>query len=241
MARCSICSSARVGEVDILLGSGAPTRQVARLTGFPRTTLARHREHVQITGSRLALIRGEAGPLGPGDPLAEAFALAGRARTPRERLRALEAVRGATKLKLRGVSDPDPADRELLDRNIAQAEAAYRDSPDFETQARALSGWRESLHRRLDAVRVVGTISTPIQIAFAGQESESPPIAMSPDRYSAGVPRRFRDLDRYRVERTLRLAFGKTTADEEIKVYETATGAVVWVKDPEGAVPRWTI
>jgi hypothetical protein len=44
MRRCSICSSPQVTEVDVLLGSGTPIRQVTRLTGFPRATLARHRD-----------------------------------------------------------------------------------------------------------------------------------------------------------------------------------------------------
>jgi hypothetical protein len=85
--------------------------------------------------------------------LGEAFKLAEKARTARERLRALEQVRRATKLRLRGVTDLDVGDHELLDNNIRAAEDAYRAAPDFETAARALSGWREALAQRLDAVR----------------------------------------------------------------------------------------
>ena len=52
---------------------------------------------------------------------------------------------------MRGV-ELDSEDRALLDRNITEAEAAYKAAGDFETQARALSGWREA-RPRLDAVR----------------------------------------------------------------------------------------
>ena len=55
------------------------------------------------------------------------------------------------RLRLRDVSDIDAEDRELLDANIRSAERAYRDAPDFETAARALSGWREAPAQRLTA------------------------------------------------------------------------------------------
>jgi hypothetical protein len=71
----------------------------------------------------------------PADPLEEAFALAERARTSRERLRALEQVRAATKLALRGRTDITDEDRRLLAANVEEAMSAYRASSDFETQA----------------------------------------------------------------------------------------------------------
>jgi hypothetical protein len=119
--RCSICSYAQVSGVDALLSSGSAVRQVARIYGLSRTTLGRHAQHIAPTSKRFAVIRGRDGPSGSADPLSEAFSLAERARTPRERLRALEQVRAATKLALRGM-DRSEDDRVLLDSNVRQAE-----------------------------------------------------------------------------------------------------------------------
>ncbi len=143
--RCSTCSNPRVAEVNTLLQANAPVRQVARLTGIPRTNLTRHARHIAPASRPFGVIRGRDDPDGPADPLAEAFKLAEQARTPRERLRALEQVRSSVKLKLRGVRDLDRDDRDLLDAGIAQAMAAYRAAPDFETAARGLSGLREAI------------------------------------------------------------------------------------------------
>lgn len=230
--RCTICQNPQVSEVNVLLSSGTSIRKVSQLYGLSRSTVARHEAHLQPVGSKFGVIRGEGVPDGPGDPLAEALLLAERARTPRERLRALEQVRSATKLRLRGVSDPDPEDRELLDRNIAQAEAAFRDASDFETTARALSGWREALNRRLDAMRVPEAIEMPLVVTYPGSEPQANPamVNMRLDSYFKGVPMRFRDLDRYTVRRTIKLAFGKSTPVEEVKVREVASGLVVWAK-----------
>jgi hypothetical protein len=126
MTRCSICSFPQVKEVDVLLASGTSMREVARLYGFSRTTVARHRQHVPPPRTRFGVIANEAGPDGSADPLTEALLLAERARTPRERLRALEQVRGATKLALRGVGVDDEG-LDLLDRNIRDAKGAYRE------------------------------------------------------------------------------------------------------------------
>lgn len=231
MTRCSICANPQVSEVDVLLSTGTSIRKVSQLYGLSRSTLVRHKAHLQPTGSKFGVIRGEGGPDGPGDsdPLSEALLLAERARTPRERLRALEQVRAATKLKLRGVQDLDLEDRELLDRNIAQAEAAYRNASDFETAARALSGWREALHRRLDAMRIPETIEVPVHVTYPGAEPQGDPatVKMRVDTYFSGVPMRFRDPDRFTVDRTLRLRFGTGPADEVIKMYD-ASGALVW-------------
>jgi hypothetical protein len=235
--RCTVCTNPQVNEVDVLLGSGTAVRQVARMFGIPRTNLARHARHVAPTSAPFGVIHGGDGPPGPPDPLAEAFLLAERARTPRERLRALEQVRAATRLRMRGVEDPDREHRDLLDDNIRQAEAAYRDAPDFETAARALSGWREALLQRLDAVRAPGMIEVPVTVTLAGgkplPDAKPATAAMSPEVYWKGVPQRLRDPERFDVHRVIRLAFSHVRdpgPGEDVKVYDRATGALVWAK-----------
>ena len=235
MKRCTICENPQVDRVNVLIRTGTSIRQVARLTGLSRATLARHAAHIEPSGTKLALIRAHDGSSEPGgspaDPLEEALALAERARTPRERLRALEQIRRATSLRLRGVSDPDPEQRELLDRNIAEAQAAYRNGGDFETCARALSGWREALHQRLDAVRTVGTIEVPLVVTLhdGTQLPGGGIVRQSLDECFAGVPKRFRDAGRFVVHRSIELRFGTSTAIEQIKVYDS-TGGLAWSK-----------
>jgi hypothetical protein len=228
---CSVCENAQVSAIDALLSSGTPTRQVARMYSLSRTTLARHREHLAPTSNPFAVIRGDAGPSGPPDPLSEAIALAERARTPRQRLRGLEQVRGATRLLLRGIEDPDESDRELLDHNVKAAEDAYSTSADFETQARALSGLREAITHRLDAQPKAQAIEVPIVVRLAdgtplGQNGTN---RIDPSVYWRGVPKRFRHADRYVVQRTIALAWPPDTPHQDvIKVYEVATASVVW-------------
>jgi hypothetical protein len=218
-------------------------RSVARLYDLARTTLGRHAAHATPTSRRLAVIEGTGGPDGPADPLSEAFKLGERAKTPRERVRALEQIRGATKLRLRGVSDIDVEDRELLDSNIRSAEAAFRDAPDFETAARALSGWRESILQRLDAAKAPEGVPMQFQLVFTDEEGN---LSVVPDRdhrprrepatflmpladYFRGTPRRFHDSDRFRVERTIHLAWNGP-GREDLKIREVATGGLVWAK-----------
>jgi hypothetical protein len=211
------------------------------LHGLARTTVGRHAAHTTPASRRFAVIEGTGGPNGPADPLAEAFALAERAKTPRERIRALEQVRGATKLRLRGVFDLDADDHELLDSNIRAAEAAFRDAPDFETAARALSGWRESLMQRLDAVPAPEGVPMQYRVAFTdeqGHYSEAPAPRREPatfmmplEVYFRGVPKRFRDVGRFTVERTIHLGWAPGTGSEDLQVRENATDALVWVKD----------
>jgi hypothetical protein len=213
---------------------------VARIYGIARTTLARHRAHVVPTSTPLAAIRTEDGPDGPADPLAEAFLLAEKARTPRERLRALEQVRSATRLRLRGVADLDREDRELLDSNIRHAETAYRDAGDFETAARGLSGWREAILQRLDAADAPGMIEIPMKLALAdGTPLPGESIwPMKPEQYWSGVPKRYRDLERFMVQRVLHLRWADVPdrpdrprgADEDLKVYNRESGALVWAR-----------
>jgi len=112
--RCTVCSNPHVSEVDVLLATGSSVRKVARMFPIPRTNLGRHKAHV-VPGPRpFAVIDTNDGPPGPGDPLSEAILLAERARTPRERLRALEQVRAATKLSIRGRADLGNDELELL-------------------------------------------------------------------------------------------------------------------------------
>jgi hypothetical protein len=209
VTRCTVCEHGERPQIDALMASGSSVRSVAQMFAVPRTTLGRHRQHAHDLPRRFALIDGQGGPSGQADPLPEAIALAAKARTPREKLRGLEKVRAATKLRMRGV-DLDPEDRALLDRNIAEAEAAYKAASDFETQARALGGWREALLHRLDAVKAPDAIETRLQVTFADGEpvGEGTPIRMRPDDYWRQVPSRFHDPDRFTVERRIRLRFG---------------------------------
>jgi hypothetical protein len=242
--RCTVCSFAQVNEVDALLGSGSSVRSVARLYGLSRTTVGRHRSHIAPTSRPFAVIHGQTDPHGRPDPLAEAFLLAERAKTPRERIRALEQVRGATKLRLREVSELDTDDHELLDGNVLSAEAAYRDARDFETAARALSGWREALMQRLDAVRVPEGIRTQYHLVFTdekGNPSKAPAPRREPatftmplEDYFQGVPKRFRDLTRYRVERTIHLEWNGP-GHQDLKVRDVGSNALVWSKDVTNA------
>jgi hypothetical protein len=194
-----------------------------------RTTLARHREHVAPTSRKFAVIEGTDGPSGPPDPLTEAFALAEHARTPRERLRGLEAIRAATKLALRGRTDLASEDRLLLDGNIEAAIAAFRDASDFETRARALAGWREALLQRLDATGNPEPIDVPLTVTIDGtQTGGGGPVRLAPAVYWRGVPQRFRDRSRYAVARTVRLTWeGKDPKPDVLKVYDNAE-ALVW-------------
>jgi hypothetical protein len=242
--RCTVCDNEQVSDVNALLGSGSSVRSVARLYRLSRTTVGRHKRHLAPTSGPFALIRGDGGPDGPADPLAEAFILAERARTPRERIRALEQVRAATKLRLRGVSDLDADDHELLDGNVREAEAAFRDAPDFETAARALSGWRESILQRLDAVKVPEGIPMQFQVVFTDEEGN---LSVVPDRnnrprrepatflmpladYFRGTPRRLHDPEHFRVERTIHLEWNGP-GHQDLKVYDVGSNAVVWAKD----------
>jgi hypothetical protein len=240
--RCTVCSFPQVNEVDVLLSTGSSIRKVARMYGAARSTLARHRRHIAAASAPFAVIPGHGDPPGTPDPLSEAFALAEKARTPRERLRALEQVRAASKLQLRGVADPDAGDRELLDGNIRAAEHAYRAAADFETAARALSGWREALAQRLDAVPAPDGVPVQCVVCFVDDEGNvseaggpfrrEPVTFLEPlSAYFAGVPRRFHDPERYRVARTIHLAFAPDEGHQDVKVYETASNALVWAKD----------
>ena len=72
----------RVAEIDVLLQSGAAVREVARVTGVPRSNLARHRLHIAPASRPFGVIEGLSDPLGAPDPLSEAIKLAEQAKTP---------------------------------------------------------------------------------------------------------------------------------------------------------------
>ncbi len=244
--RCSICESSQVKHIDELLGTGASIREVARVTGLSRTTLGRHGKHRSPTSGGLALIPGDDDQDGPTDPLGEAFALAERARTPRERLRALEQIRAATKLALRGRTDLTQEDRDLLAKNIEDALAAYEASPDFETSARALAGWRESIAQRLDATDEDEPFAVNYPSLSFADGSPAMPRWLDNDyvdgdaddaerhetyivpaaRYWSGVPQRYRDRTRFVVSRRISLSLA-VSIPQEIRVYK-ADGVLVW-------------
>jgi hypothetical protein len=103
-------------------------RSVARMFGIPRSSLARHREHVRPLERRLGLLPPGPPGLDRVDVLAEALSLLQRSRTSRERLKALEQIRAATALQLRAMrDDPDEELLERLERNLDEASAAFRD------------------------------------------------------------------------------------------------------------------
>ncbi|MEX0985354.1 MAG: hypothetical protein WD096_09950 [Actinomycetota bacterium] len=230
--RCTVCTNPLVNELDVLLSTGTSIRQVARLYDIPRTTVGRHRQHVAPSSAPFGVILGEGGSGGPADPLAEAFALAERAKTPRERLRALEQVRAATRLRLRGAEHVDDEDRGLLDRNVTAAEDAFRRAPDFETAARGLSGLREAILQRLDAVPA----PVPVEVPVVVKTAEGTPLGtgtwpMQPEAYWRHVPRRFRDPERYTVSRVIRLGWGEGARGRvELKVQDKSAGGIAWVE-----------
>jgi hypothetical protein len=251
---CSVCSSPQLAQVNALLESGTSIREVARVTSIPRSTLGRHDQHRAPTSAGIALIPVTVGPTERADPLGESFALAERARTPRERIRGLEAVRAATKLVLRGRTDLAQEDRGLLAANVEDALAAYKAAPDFETAARALSGWREAIAQRLDATDddepfevaypnlTFGDGSRPmpgwLQNEFTdGMVTEDNPrpgtYTLPAGRYWAGVPQRYRDRTQFVVSRRITLSLAGAVP-EEIRVFD-AECVLVWTNNATGS------
>jgi len=245
MAACRTCANPQVDAVNTLIAAGTPIRAVARMFGVPRSSLARHASHIQPLPRRLGVVPAPPIDLAPVDPLEEALQLAERARTERERLKALEQIRAATTLKIRGQrGDPGAEATELLDRNVHQAEEAYRlGSGGFEATVRALQGLREALRQRLDAVKPKD-VDVRIVVTFTGPDgAELPPTEA--DRYSAwtmtleeyfrGTPARFHDADTFIVRRVIPLSFhGKGALPEEVNVFEI-DGGPVWTNRKENA------
>lgn len=248
MARCRTCENPQAAAINTLIAAGTPIRAVARMYGVPRTSLARHASHIRPLERRLGVLPDPPLNLARIDPLEEALELASRAHTERERLKALEQIRAATGLKLRSLrGNPDEEAIELLDRNIFEAEEAYRQgSGGFESTVRALQGLRSAIRQRLDAVKPA-TIEVPIVVTFAGYNAdgtlaEDPPgdderfpsVGLTLEEYFRGVPARFHHPDRFAVRRRIQLRWAGTKSgpnDVRLSVYETATGALAWASD----------
>jgi hypothetical protein len=239
MRTCSICAHPQLAEIDVLLSAGSSIRSVSRFHQVARSTLARHKQHTHAIPRRLGVIRGEAGESGPVDPLASAYELASRARTERERLKSLDAIRAATALLLRSSQgEPDAESLRLLSRNVDEAAAAFRSgSSSFEQSIRALQGLREAIRQKLDSRRAPDAIQTRLQVLIADGEplGEGAPVAMAPSDYWAQVPSKFHDVDRFTVERHIRLRFAVVArgepADVDVRVRDAATGALVFANE----------
>ena len=244
--RCSVCEHPLLAEVDALLASGSSIRLLARTHGIPRTTLARHKDHAQVSASRLALIRGSGGPDGPDgplDPLAAALDLASRAKTDRERLKAAESVRSATLLAMRALRGGD-LDAEMLDRldaNVVRAAELYREvGGSFENELRGLQGHRSAIRQRLEAARAPDAVEVAVTVALSDGTPTAEPVtvAMPAALHWAGVPRHLRDPSRYTVDRVTQLVLGSTRPGESIKVHD-ARGVLVWSHETPTPKPIW--
>jgi hypothetical protein len=238
MRTCSVCAHPQLQEIDVLLASGSSIRSVSRLHGLARSTVARHRQHTHEIPRRLGVIRGQAGQSGPVDALGAAFELAKRAKTERERLKSLEAIRAATALLIRSqAGEPDAEALQLLNRNVNEAAEAFRSgSASFEQSIRALQGLREAIRQKLDSRRAPDAIQARLVVVRPGSdpEAEGTPMAMRPSDYWQGVPAKFHDPDEYTVERHVRLSFGVVSrggpADIDIRVRNRA-GALVFASE----------
>lgn len=164
--RCSICAHPSVEAIDADLLGGASIRSTAARWAVPRSSLGRHAGHTAVAST------GAASAAGP-DQLSEALALLERAKTERERLRALESVRQAMRLELKDhrrsrAALKDPSDTQLadLERNVAeswQAFEAVRDRQDL--AERALGGVRSAI----DALRTASArrMDRPIHVRIS--------------------------------------------------------------------------
>jgi hypothetical protein len=94
VATCRTCENPQVERA--LIASGTPIRQLARMTGLARSSLARDSQHVPPADRKLGLVPAPPPEDPRVDPLAEGLALLEGARTERERLKALEQVRAAS-------------------------------------------------------------------------------------------------------------------------------------------------
>jgi hypothetical protein len=237
VTRCLTCGNDQRATIDAMLQARVPLRQVSRVSGVSRSSLSRHAQHVEGLGDR-RLVELPAPTEDPRfDHLAEAVALVGRAKTERERLKGLEAVRASTVLALRAMGEPDEEALELLERNLEQAEQAFLDtSGGFEVATRALQGVREAIRQRMQIVRVDGEIETSMSVAFTGLDGKvvpgepGRPFKQSLSVYFEGVPKQYRDLDKYRVQRTIHLGWQPEDGHEDVKVYDVSSRALVWTK-----------
>jgi transposase-like protein len=235
VASCKTCSHPAVSQINVALAAGSSVRSVARMFGIPRSSLARHREHVRPLERRLGLLPPGPPGLDRVDVLAEALSLLQRSRTSRERLKALEQIRAATALQLRAMrDDPDEELLERLERNLDEASAAFRDEEGFEQAVRALQGVREAVRQRLDAVRLAETIELPIEVVWSDGTSVHGRPAIAPMKLSAadywkGIPTRYRDADRFTVKRVIQLGWPPEVATETIEIREGS--ALAWTNE----------
>ena len=236
---CGICAFEQVEALNTLLSTGTSARRAAQMYGLARSSVTRHAKHVAPASTPLKLIRASDDPSGLADPLSEALVLAERARTPRERLRAAEQIRASLRQRLRGLgSGLSGDDREMLDEQVARAERLYREAGDFETAARGLAGWREAIAQRLDALPAPDTIDVPVIVGLADGtplDGGGPSAVwhMTASQYWHGIPQRFRDAERYAVERSIKLVIGSRQRNETIRVREIGTGALAWVNNAD--------
>ncbi|MGI8615683.1 MAG: hypothetical protein ACR2L4_02715 [Actinomycetota bacterium] len=176
------------------------------------------------------------------------MAISRRARSDRELLRSAEAIRAATGLAMRSLRGAE-ADAEMLERldaNVLEAASLYRRVGGFENELRGLAGHREAIRQRLDAVRSEGSIEVPSRINLVfydpaqgppsetadAEEPTGPTMRVSLETHFKDVPRHLRDADSYAVKRVVDLSWhGVTPRSTVVKVYERATGALVWVSD----------
>ncbi len=116
---------------------------------------------------------------------------------------------------------------------MAQAERAYRGSADFETQVRALAGWREAIAQRVDAAGSAEPIEVSIVLRWpdgsdahpAWLSGEPATYLESPDVYWAGVPKRYRDLERFECRRRIQLTLPtQPPIPDIVRVYSAARG-----------------
>jgi len=182
--------------------------------GVPRSSMYRHASHVPPADR--PVIVPPPPPEDPRvDPLAAAFGLLEQAKTERQQLKALEQVRAATWLRVRELTEPDEETLEQLEANITAAEEMFRGTEGFEQAIRALQGVREAVGQRLRAVRQAETISYSYVIVSSRLNedgsvtetgrSEPIEVELSAAAYWRGVPSRYRDATRYRVERDIQL------------------------------------
>jgi hypothetical protein len=170
---------------------------------------------------------------GPLDPLSEAFVLGRKAVTARQRLQALEAIRSATKLALKGTT-VDREQTEQLDRNLRDVEREYRDAPTFDLAVRALQGVREAALQKIAPAGPADPVDRELTVADSGGRPLGEPhvYQVSSEEHWRGVPRRYRDLDASTVSRSLQLHLASSHArrapDETIEVRERSTGALAW-------------
>jgi hypothetical protein len=221
LASCRTCQNPQVERINALLAARTPIRRVSQ--NVPRSSLARHAQHVPPNDRRLGLV--PPGPPEPDriDPLTAGVELLERAMTERERLKALEQVRAATYLALREMgNDPDEALLERMETNVRQAEEAFRGTEGFEQAVRSLQGIREALAHKLAAARVAEHIDVALSVTGLGLPAAEPQmIRLTAREHFRDVPRRFRDA-RYGVSRIVTLALdGKMT--EVIEVREGTT------------------